>query len=119
MKYRRINAPGGTFFFTLVTFERINIFADEGAVEQLRQAFRYVLSRHPFTIEAAVVLPDHLHMLWRLPPGDSDTSSRWRLIKSHFAHHWEESNDIPTSESRKLKGEFNLAAPLLGAPDPG
>jgi putative transposase len=105
MKYRRINAPGGTFFFTLVTFERRSIFTDEGAVEQLRQAFRYVMGRHPFTIEAAVILPDHLHMLWQLPQGDGDYSSRWRLIKSHFTHHWEDGNDIPISGSRRLKEE--------------
>jgi putative transposase len=60
MKYRRINAPSGAFFFTLVTFE------------QLCQAFRYVMLRHPFTIETAVVLPDHLQLLWRVPQGDSD-----------------------------------------------
>jgi putative transposase len=105
MQYRRITAPGGTFFFTLVTYERRSIFSDDGAVEQLRQAFRYVLLKHPFTIQAAVVLPDHLHMLWRLPPGDSDYSLRWRLIKSHFAHRWEEGKDTPTTGSRRLKGE--------------
>jgi putative transposase len=105
MKYRRMNAPGGTFFFTLVTFKRMDIFAEEGAVEQLRQAFRYVMLRHPFTIEAAVVLPDHLHMLWHLPPGDSDYSSRWRLIKSHFTHRWEGGKYISSNESRESKGE--------------
>lgn len=105
MKYRRINAPGGTFFFTQVTFERRRIFADEGAVEQLRQAFRYVMLRHPFTIEAAVVLPNHLHMIWRLPPSDSDYSSRWRLIKGHITYHRKDGGDMPATESRRLKGE--------------
>ena len=120
MKYRRITAPGGTFFFTLVNYERRSIFADEGAVEQLRQAFRYVLLKHPFTIQAAVVLPDHLHMLWRLPPGDSDYSLRWRLIKSHFAHRWEEGKPIPSHRITEIEGRAgSLAAPLLGTPDSG
>ena len=37
--------------------------------------------RHPFHIEAIVVLPDHLHAVWQLPEGDSDFSTRWREIK--------------------------------------
>jgi putative transposase len=40
---------------------------------------------HPFTIDAFVVLPDHLHAVWTPPPGDCDFSTRWRLIKSRFA----------------------------------
>jgi putative transposase len=31
------------------------------------------------------VLPDHLHAIWKLPRGDRDFSTRWRLIKSRFA----------------------------------
>ena len=38
-----------------------------------------------FEIAAFVVLPNHLHAIWRLPTGDSDFSTRWRLIKSRFA----------------------------------
>jgi len=105
MQYRRITAPGGTFFFTLVTFERRKIFVDDLAVDLLRQAFRSVLMKHPFKIEAAVVLPDHLHMLWSLPEGDSDYSTRWRLIKSTFTHHWGSAKDIPNTASRQIKGE--------------
>ena len=30
-------------------------------------------------------MPDHLHCLWRLPEGDNDFSTRWRLIKRYFA----------------------------------
>ena len=32
-----------------------------------------------------VVLPDHIHAVWTLPPGDADFSLRWRLIKIVFA----------------------------------
>jgi REP element-mobilizing transposase RayT len=31
-----------------------------------------------------VVLPKHLHAIWRLPPGDADYP-RWLLIKSEFS----------------------------------
>jgi putative transposase len=42
------------------------------------------MQRHPFVIDAAVILPEHLHCIWTLPQGDSDYSMRWRLIKSFF-----------------------------------
>lgn len=42
---------------------------------------RQVRATRPFVIEAMVVLPDHLHCIWRLPAGDADFSSRWREIK--------------------------------------
>jgi len=32
-----------------------------------------------------VVLPDHLHAIWTLPPDDADFFVRWRMIKSRFA----------------------------------
>ncbi|MGQ0592280.1 MAG: REP-associated tyrosine transposase, partial [Gammaproteobacteria bacterium] len=53
--------------------------------EALREAFGSVRARRPFRIDAIVILPDHLHCLWTLPPNDSDFSTRWRLIKSSFA----------------------------------
>lgn len=39
---------------------------------------------HTFDVLAAVILPDHLHMVWQLPPNDGDFPLRWRLIKTHF-----------------------------------
>jgi len=29
------------------------------------------MARHPFKIDAFVLLPDHLHCVWTLPEGDS------------------------------------------------
>jgi REP element-mobilizing transposase RayT len=51
----------------------------------LRTAFRETRRHHPFTIDAMVVLPDHLHAVWTLPEGDADFATRWRLIKSGFS----------------------------------
>lgn len=48
---------------------------------------RNVRQKYPFAIIAWVVLPEHMHCIWRLPEGDSDFSTRWRLIKSHFSRH--------------------------------
>ena len=84
MHYRRAIAPGGTFFFTLVTDRRRPILASDEAMDGLRNAFRSVRQSRPFEIDAIVVLPDHLHCIWTLPAGDTDSSTRWRLIKTRF-----------------------------------
>jgi len=84
MRYIRDKTPGATFFFTLVTRGRRPLFAEPANVEALRFVTRDVRARHPFTIEAAVVLPDHLHCLWTLPEGDADYAMRWKLIKAQF-----------------------------------
>jgi putative transposase len=46
------------------------------------------MDKHPFAIDAIVVLPDHLHAIWRLPDGDADFSTRWRLIKHFVSRGW-------------------------------
>jgi putative transposase len=60
---------------------------------------------HPFTIDAFVVLPDHLHCIWTMPHGDKDFSTRWRLIKNYFTRRCDTRyKDLP-SRSRKDKKE--------------
>jgi putative transposase len=49
-------------------------------------AFRIARHERPFAIDAIVILPDHLHSIWTLPPDDSDFSGRWKRIKAHFTH---------------------------------
>ena len=70
MDYRRHYVPGGCYFFTVVTEGRRPLLVEN--IERLRTAFRRVRERYPFAVEAIVVLPDHLHTLWRLPEGDSN-----------------------------------------------
>ena len=38
--YRRAFVPGGTFFFTVVTYQRLPVFRDENARRLLGEAFR-------------------------------------------------------------------------------
>ena len=64
--YRRNFLPGGSYFCTVNVAERRLRLLTEGA-DLLRAAFRYTRKQHPFTIEAIVVLPDHLHAVWTLP----------------------------------------------------
>src|ERR1700730_5320438 len=81
--YRRNFLPGGTFFFT-VTLDDRRSSALVDHVALLRAAFRKARGIQPFAIDAIVVLPDHLHAIMTLPPGDSDFSNRWRRIKGAF-----------------------------------
>jgi putative transposase len=83
--YRRNLLPGGGYFFTVNLADRQRALLTD-RIDVLRAAFRQVRARHPFTIEAALILPDHLHAIWTLPDGDADFATRWRLIKSGFSH---------------------------------
>ena len=80
-RYRRANVAGATYFFTVVSYRRRAILCDEPVRAVLRQVIKQVQSLHPFTIDAWVLLPDHLHCIWTLPEGDSDFATRWAMIK--------------------------------------
>jgi putative transposase len=82
--YRRNFAPGGTFFFTVTLRNRKSSLLVE-QVHLLKDAFQKVKMLHPFRIMAYVILPDHLHMIWQLPPEDSNYSQRWKKIKTLFS----------------------------------
>ncbi|HEY6940876.1 REP-associated tyrosine transposase [Dokdonella sp.] len=81
--YRRAYQPGGCYFFTVVTHRRVQWLTVDSMRIRLREALLKVAKQRPFGIDAFVLLPDHLHAVWRLPQGDCDFSSRWRLIKHH------------------------------------
>jgi putative transposase len=83
--YRRTRIPGGTYFFTVVTFRRQPLLVDPDSRRALRDAVELVRRRYPFAIDAWVLLPDHTHCVWTLPPGDSNYSKRWGMIKAAFS----------------------------------
>jgi putative transposase len=82
--YRRANAKGATYFFTVVTYRRQKFLTLPENRHALRNAIAAAKLRHGFGIEAWVLLPDHMHCIWRLPEYDSDFSKRWGLIKAEF-----------------------------------
>jgi putative transposase len=66
--------PGGCYFFTVNLLERRqSLLIDH--IDILRDAVRRVRHLHPFHIDAWVVLPDHMHCVWTLPPDDADFSN--------------------------------------------
>lgn len=83
--FHRHRVPGGCYFFTVNLLERHGNSLLTDRIELLRKSVRHVRRTRPFTIDAWVVLPHHLHAVWTLPPGDDDFSTRWRLIKTVFA----------------------------------
>jgi len=84
-KYKRAYRKGGTFFFTLVTFNRRKFLTNPDCRQILRNAVNFVRQDRPFTIDAWVLLPEHIHCVWTLPLNDTDYSTRWNLIKSRFS----------------------------------
>jgi putative transposase len=92
MQYRRARFAGDTSFFTVNLAERHRSLLVD-SIEILRKVVATVKERRPFTIDAMVILPEHLHALWTLPPGDVDYPRRWMLIKTGF------SRQIPQGEA--------------------
>ncbi|ATG89594.1 REP-associated tyrosine transposase [Methylomonas koyamae] len=80
-RYRRLQNPGATYFFTVVAYRRQAILCDEPVREALRKAIATTRAKWPFTIDAWVLLPDHLHTIWALPADDADFATRWSVIK--------------------------------------
>ena len=103
--YRRNRLKGGTYFFTVAVAQRnLDILVQH--VQYLKAALRNEHQRAPFTNLALVVLPDHLHAIWRLPHDDADYSNRWRRIKAEFSRALP--FDEGVSASREMKGERGI-----------
>jgi len=110
--YRRNFIPGGSFFFTVnLADRRSNLLTKR--IDLLRTAFRSVQARHAFSMEAMVVLPDHLHTIWTLPAGDADFANRWRLIKTVLprGRDWR----ATLAKSQRQRRTWHMAAAVLGA----
>jgi putative transposase len=89
--YRRNRVPGATYFFTVNLADRTTDLLTR-EIQTLRNATQKIRAKHPFHIDAWVVLPNHMHCLWTLPEGDTNYSRRWQAIKTEF------SKQIPTGE---------------------
>ena len=103
--YRRNRVPGGTYFFTVNLLDRHSDLLVRH-IDTLREAVRERRARAPFHIDAWVVLPEHMHCMWTLPPGDTNFSTRWQAIKTAF------SKRLPPGEQRSAsrisKGERGI-----------
>src|SRR5690242_19343836 len=101
--YRRVRVPGGTYFFTVNLQQRErSLLVDH--ITNLLSAFRVARAERPFEIVAAVVLPDHLHCVWRLPENDADYATRWRHIKALFSRSLTVTRSIARRANRCERG---------------
>jgi putative transposase len=104
--YRRAWYPGGTYFFTVNALQRHGNNILTCHIDLLRSVVREVRQAHPFVIHGWVVLPEHMHCVIELPPGDANFATRWRLIKAGF------SKQLPAVEDRSIvrraRGERGL-----------
>jgi len=107
--YKRYFIPGGTYFFTVITAGRAPLFRDERAARLLGDVMRDVFTKHPMTVIALVLLPDHLHTIWAMPSGDHNYATRWSRIKRDFTIAWLNSGGnepvaINSSTSERRRG---------------
>lgn len=101
-RYIRADTPGATYFFTVTLQDRgARWLVDH--VEPLRRCVARARQLHPFRIDAIVVLPEHLHTIWTLPPDDADFGLRWHLIKRGFTRHLLEAG-VLDERSRARRG---------------
>jgi len=102
--YRRIKIEGGCFFFTVCLADRrATTLVDH--IGELKEAWHWTKARMPFSSPAWVVLPDHIHCIWKLPEGDADYGLRWSLLKSHFTRAMATHKMVPKGQR---KGERSL-----------
>jgi len=109
-QYRRAKAEGAAYFFTVVTHRRQPVLCLPQTLGTMRAVFRDVAQRRPFRADAWVVLPDHLHCVWTMPPGDSDYSVRWSMFKKEMTKRLGPSlaANVAPSSSRQRRREGTL-----------
>jgi putative transposase len=101
--YRRADIAGGTYFFTANTLRCVQILTEAPVREALREAIRQTRLTAPFTIDAWLLLPDHLHCMWPLPPGDADFSMHWSTIKRYVSRQCCETFGIDNLSASRIK----------------
>jgi putative transposase len=123
--YRRWFVAGGSFFFTVVVHRRRRLFDDPQAVSLPGNVMRDCQARWPMTVNAIVLLSDHLHTIWTLPAGDAEYPKRWGWIKKEFTKQWlgvgqavpdrqgnrEAQPDLRVSEARKRERRAGVWQP--------
>jgi len=83
VQYRRAQCKGGTFALTFTLNHRGSDLLVK-QFELFKSSYLWVQQGRPFETVAIVVLPDHVHLVWNLPIGDTDYSTRVRLLKRLF-----------------------------------
>ena len=83
MNYKRIFLEKYSYYLTLVTYRRQPLLVDN--IELLRDAFKRSKRKYRYSINAIVILPDHLHMIIT-PQIATDYPKIIRAIKRSFVY---------------------------------
>ena len=105
--YRCVYVPGGTYFLTIITYQRQPLFCapqsgslrDRNHINLLRNITNQVKSEMPFNIIGAVILPEHIHFIWSLHKGDRNYSKRVGRLKVLFTKSLRGENNLPKNVS--------------------
>ncbi|MCO8122442.1 transposase [Stieleria sp. TO1_6] len=111
--YRRNFVPGGTYFFTLVTYGRRPILTTALGRRCLRESIAEQLHHAPFQLFAICLLPDHVHSVWIMPPEDADYPTRIQKIKRDFSCRWLEAGgtEATVTVAEKKEGRRGIWQP--------
>lgn len=108
-QYRRFKIKGACYFFTAVSYQRKPILCCDQIRNVLHDAVKQVQLQMPFIINAWVLMPDHMHCLWTLPPEDANYAKRWGLIKRYVSCRCRQfTNENELTPSQKNRHELSL-----------
>ncbi|WP_407492019.1 REP-associated tyrosine transposase [Pseudooceanicola sp. MF1-13] len=102
---RQMNVP---VFFTVCLADRQSDMLTR-QVDALRSAVVATLLDRPVDVGAWVVLPDHMHFVWTLPPGDTAYALRIAAIKARFSMAMRRAGFTPPAPVGRLNGGVNPA----------
>ncbi len=94
--YKRLFLDGYSYYLTIVTHRRNPILIDN--IEVLRESFRESKKYYAYSIDAIVILPDHLHMIIT-PKVATEYPKIVRAIKYNF------STKVNTNEEQSMARE--------------
>ncbi|QCF26476.1 REP-associated tyrosine transposase [Hydrocarboniclastica marina] len=108
--YIRTRQHGGSYFFTVVAYQRQPILTDSAVRADLRQSIAEVRAKMPFRIDAWVLLQDHMHCIWTMPESHYNFSKRWGMIKAACSRRLNENAGayFPKSFSQQRRRENTL-----------
>lgn len=104
VNYRRDITPGACYFLTWTLQNRkANYLTNH--IEILKKSYNKAKQRYPFKTLAYVILPDHIHVIWKMPPDSCHYSKGIQLIKSQFTRSLVKEG-VPLKKNHR--GEYNL-----------
>ena len=66
VNYRRNKIAGGTYFFTVTLRDRRSKILVEH-IALLLKTWQKIRAENPYEITEVVILPEHIHAIWKLP----------------------------------------------------